>query len=78
MLRLLFFQRWSWVKVGALCLAWLVACLLMYAWRIGTPGPVGPNEFVYYVHIHFSVGAWLILFGPVALIVFIRWQASQR
>ena len=75
--RLLFFQQWSWPKVAMLCLSWLLLWVVAFAWVMGARTANGPDEFVYAVRIHLNVGTWLLVIGPVALVLLLRWRTIR-
>ena len=73
MLSLIFFKNWPWPKVAGLCGAWATIVFVMWLLAfLRTRPTVGKNDFTYRASFHPNVRGWLILLGPLALVLLLR------
>ncbi len=73
-----FFKSWPWPKVVALCGGWAAIVLVAWVLALLRARPhLGPNDFVYRTSFHPNVSGWVVLLGPVALILLLRWRAAR-
>jgi len=75
---LVFIRNWPWPKVAALCGAWAIIVLAVWLFEFLRARPeLAANDVVYRASFRVNVKGWLLLFGPIAFLLLLRWRAAS-